>query len=427
MSVLKHSSLLLFLGLTLALAAGLSSQTPAAVSSTAATRKPNPKKSNAKAKKDKPAPADAATSTPTATLTSDLQPPPNTTVVEKVVARVNNKYITSSDLEAAEAELDASLQEAAKQPGAPPVTAAAIAKQKKDLLSNLIDNQLLVQRATDLGMSAETESVLQLDQLRQQNHLASMEDLQKAIEAQGTSYEDFQQQIKNQILQRKVIEEDVAPRVAPATPQQIADYYNAHKSQFVRGDEVGLSEILVRTDNKPASEKDRLKSLADQVQQRAAAGEDFAKLAQRYSNAESAAAGGDIGFQKKDQLEAKLATTLFALPVGGVSPVEEVPNGYLILKVTAIHHAGQESLADAKAEIDYQLYEQAMRPELTTYLAKLRSDAFITVKPGYVDTGASFDNAATDITRFQRVLPSDLPKPTDKDKKGGLNIGGGGE
>ncbi|HXR97422.1 MAG TPA: peptidyl-prolyl cis-trans isomerase [Terriglobales bacterium] len=422
MSVLKNSSLLLALALT----AGLAAQTPTAVSSTAATPAPNAKKSKTNAKKGKAAPA-AATVTPTAALTSDLQPPPGTTVVEKVVARVNDKYITSTDLANAEAALETQLQEDAKQPGAPPLTAEEIARQKKDLLSNLIDNQLLVQRAADLGMSAETESVLQLDQLRQQNHLASMEDLQKAIEAQGMSYEDYQQQIKNQILQRKVIEEDVAPRVAQATPQQIADYYNAHKAQFVRGDEVGLSEILIRTDNKPASEKDRLKSLADQVQQRAAAGEDFAKLAQRYSNAESAATGGDIGFQKKNQLETKLADALFALPVGGVSPVEEVPNGYLILKVTAIHHAGQESLADAKAEIDYQLYEQAMRPELTTYLAKLRSDAFITVKPGYVDTGAALDNSATDITRFQRVLPSDLPKPTDKDKKGGLNVGGGAE
>ena len=118
---------------------------------------------------------------------------------------------------------------------------------------------------------------------------------------------------------------------------------------------------------------------------------------------------------------------LFALPVGGVSPVEDVPNGYLILKVTGIHHAGQETLAEATSNISYQLYQQKLRPELNTYLAGLRRSAYITVKPGYVDTGASADAGGVDLEHFQRVLPTDLPKPTDKSKQGNGIISGGGE
>ncbi|MGH9481348.1 MAG: peptidylprolyl isomerase, partial [Terriglobales bacterium] len=121
------------------------------------------------------------------------------------------------------------------------------------------------------------------------------------------------------------------------------------------------------------------------------------------------------------------AKTLFGLPVGGVSPVQALPNGYLILKVTGSHHAGQQTLEEATQDITYQLYQQAIRPEIQTYLAKLRQQAYITVKPGYVDSGASADSGGVDLTRFQRVLPSDLPKPSDKDKKGsGFNLGGGG-
>src|SRR6185437_3904333 len=108
----------------------------------------------------------------------------------------------------------------------------------------------------------------------------------------------------------------------------------------------------------------RLKALADQVQERAAKGEDFAKLAQKYSEADSGPAGGDIGFERKDQLEASLAKTLFALPAGGVSPVETVSSGYLILKVTAAHHAGQETLDEASNEISNILYQQLMQPEM---------------------------------------------------------------
>lgn len=377
-------------------------------------------------KKNAPAKPAAPAVPVAAGLPAPEPPPPQTTIVEQIVARVNDKIITTTDLDQAKAQLVAGLQDAAQQSGKP-VAASDIADSEKGLLATLIDNQLLEQRAADLGMSADTETVLQLDQLRKQNHLASMEDLQKAVESQGENYQDFEQSIKNSILQRKVIEEDVAPRVGQPTPAQIAAYYNAHKADYVRPDEVQLSEILIKTDGKTDAEKTRLKSLADQVQQRAAQGEDFSKLAQRYSNADSADQGGDIGFQRKDQLEPSLAKTLFALPVGGVSPVETLPNGYLVLKVTAIHHAGQQTLDEATSDISYKLYQQMMMPEIQTYLAKLREEAYITVKPGYVDTGASADTGAVDLTRFQRVLPSDLPKPTDKDKKGsGLNIGGGG-
>lgn len=376
-------------------------------------------------KQDKTAAA-AATKTPTAgVMAAAAAPPPNTTVVEDVVARVNDKIITNIDYNQAKSDLVSSLQQQAQQSGQT-VTPAQIQTAEKNLLSQMIDNDLLVQRATDLGMSAETQTVLELDQLRQQNHLATMEDLQKAVEAQGENYQDFQQSIKNQILQKMVIEQDVAPRVSQPTPAEISAYYNAHKSDFVTADAVGLSEILVSTEGKSAADQKRLQDLADQVQKRAAAGEDFAKLAQRYSNDPSSAQGGDIGFQKRAQLDPKLADALFKLPVGGVTPVEDVPNGFLILKVTGIHHAGQETLAEATSEISYLLYQQKLRPELDTYLAKLRSNAYITVKPGYVDTGASADAGTVDLEKFQRVLPTDLPKPTDKSKQGsGLNVGGG--
>jgi peptidyl-prolyl cis-trans isomerase SurA len=354
-------------------------------------------------------------------------PPPHTTIVEQIVARVNDKIITTSDYNSAESSMMTDLQQQAQQSGQP-VTAEEIAKQKRDLLSNLIDDQLLVQRAKDLGLSAETQTILQLDQLRKQNHLATMQDLQRAVEAQGENYEDFKQAIRNQLLQQMVIEQDVAPRVPQATPQQIAAYYNAHKAQFVTPDEVGLSEILIKTQGKPKSELARLKSLADQVQQRAVQGESFRKLAQKYSEAASASSGGDIGFEKKSQLAASLAKLLWSLPVGGVTPVQKISSGYLILKVTARHHAGQETLQQASADINYVLYQQMMKPELKTYLDGLRRNAYITVAKGYFDSGVPpATSESAQITNFQRVLPSDLPKPTDKDKKNnGFSMGGGG-
>ncbi|TAN22459.1 MAG: hypothetical protein EPN33_08000 [Acidobacteria bacterium] len=354
-------------------------------------------------------------------------PPPHTTIVEQIVARVNDKIIDTTDYNSARKDLKASLDQAAQQNGTT-VSPVDLAKQDKDLLAQMINNQLLIQRAQDLGLSAETQTILQLDKIRKDNHLATMEDLQKAVEAQGENYQDYEQSIKSGILEQMVIEQDVAPRISAPAPAEIKAYYDAHKTSFVTPDEVRLSEILVKTDGKTPEEQKRLQSLADQIQQRAGRGEDFSKLAQRYSNAPSASAGGDIGFEQRNQLQDSLAKVLFALPMNGVTPVEKTSSGYLILQVTDRHSAGQETLQEASAKISQFLYQRKLQPELKSYMQKLRQDAYITVAPGYVDLGASADNAGPDLTKFYRVLPSDLPKPTDKDKSknGGFNMGGGG-
>ena len=61
----------------------------------------------------------------------------------------------------------------------------SIKDQQKDLLRGLIDQSLLVQRAKDMGISVETDVIKRLDDVRKQNSLASMEDLEKAVEDVG--------------------------------------------------------------------------------------------------------------------------------------------------------------------------------------------------------------------------------------------------
>jgi peptidyl-prolyl cis-trans isomerase SurA len=339
-----------------------------------------------------------------------------THVVEQVVARVNNSVITTFDLQTARQQLLADYEQQQKQ-GTTPDAQQQLQQSEKDLLASLIDKQLLLQRASDLGLSAETDTIRRLDEIRRSMNLPSMEDLQKAVEAQGQDYEDFKQSIRDQILTQKVIEQDVAPRI-DIRPEEIAQYYQQHKNEFVRQHEVGLSEILIPTKNHPASDLPKLKKLADELQQRAAKGETFATMAQKYSAGTTAQDGGSIGFFKENQLSPELAKAVFSLPEGGVTPVMSTANGYLILRVDTIHHAGLESLDEARTEIQYQLYQQKLQPELRHYLAKLRNEAYVTIAKGYVDTGST-EEGPFNIERFERVLPQDLPKQTDKEKKSG--------
>lgn len=328
-------------------------------------------------------------------------------VVESIIARVNSHIITNTDYQKAMQQL---VSDSASQ--TPPMTAAQLAAAQKNMLRDLIDQQLLLQRANDLGYSAESQTVHELDQIRANMHLATMQDLRQAIEAQGENYEDFRQNLANGILTRMVIEQDVAPRI-DIPPDAIQKYYNQHKAEFVTQAGVDLSEIFISTKGQKASAIPKLKTLADQIQVRAARGEDFSNLAKTYSNGSTASQGGEIGFFKKGTLAPQLEKVVLALPVDGVTPVIPTASGFLILKVNSIHQQGQESLAQARDQVEQKVYEKLLQPELQQYLANLRTQAYIQVAPGYVDTGAG-KNAGVNLTHFERVLPQDLPKKTNK-------------
>ncbi len=76
-------------------------------------------------------------------------------------------------------------------------------------------------------------------------------------------------------------------------------------------------------------------------------------------------------------------------PKGFVTDPMRVENGFLILKVDEHQKAGQASLDDVTNEITERLYTPKMQPAVREYLTKLRKDAFLEIKPGYVDSGAA--------------------------------------
>ena len=87
-----------------------------------------------------------------------------------------------------------------------------------------------------------------LDELRKQMHADSMEDMEKAAQSQGISFEDFKQNLKNNILTQRVIGQEVGGHITVST-QEIQQYYDQHKAEMDRPEQVRLSEILISTQN----------------------------------------------------------------------------------------------------------------------------------------------------------------------------------
>jgi peptidyl-prolyl cis-trans isomerase SurA len=304
------------------------------------------------------------------------------TVVEDIVARVNDQVISTSDYDRAVQDLDQQAQQHQW-------TQQQLYEQKANLLRDLIDQQLLLSRGKQLDITGETELVRQMDEMRKQYHLDSMEDLQKAAEAQGVSWEDFKANMRNHIIAQQVIRDEVGAHIN-ITPSEVQAYYNAHKQDFDQPEQVQLSEILIPTANPDdAAQVAEAKKKADDAEAKLKGGEDFAALAKAESSGVTAANGGDLGDFKRGQLAKVLEDQTFDLKPGQYTEPIRTKQGFVILKVTEHTPGGIAPLKDVEPQVENEIGMSKMNPALREYMTKLREDAYIEIKGGYEDSGAS--------------------------------------
>jgi len=129
-------------------------------------------------------------------------------IVDEIIARVYDQIITRSDLEKAK---QTNLEEIKQR--FPSDWQSKWAGAQKDVLRDLIDQQLLLERGKELGITGETDVVKRLNQLRQQMGLASIDDLEKEAQKQGVSYEDFKEQIRIGAVTQQVIGQEVGGKL----------------------------------------------------------------------------------------------------------------------------------------------------------------------------------------------------------------------
>ena len=172
-------------------------------------------------------------------------------------------------------------------------------------------------------------------------------------------------------------------------------FYDEHKTDMAQPETIRLSEILVSTDAKPndtTDEAQRIKAAqakADDLLAQIRKGANFEDVAKKNSDGPTAAQGGDLGFFKRGTLAKQLEEKTFAMKKDEVSDVIRTKQGFVILKVTEHQNAGVPTFSEVEPRIQDALYMKKLQPALRDYLTKLREDAFIDIKTGYVDTGAS--------------------------------------
>ena len=333
-------------------------------------------------------------------------------MIEDVVARVNDRIITLSDYQKAMEALPQEVQQDCQQqqpPCTPDQQQAEVADKKKNLLRDMIDQQLLIERGKDMGIDVETDLVKRLDDVRKQDSFATMDDFQKAVEQSGLAWEDYKSQMRNELLTRKVIQQEVGDRVNIGN-EEVQKYYDAHKNQFVRPEEVDLSEIFLKTEGKTPDQIAAIQKQANELRARIVNGEDFAALAKRYTEGPAKDDGGELGEYQRGQLAKQLEDAVFKLDKSGVTDVIQTQTGFIILKVNAHYDAGLQPLDKVETEITNRLYAQKMEPALREYLQQLREESYIRIRAGYTDSAAVKGGA---------VIEEVPPTPDTPEKKKG--------
>jgi peptidyl-prolyl cis-trans isomerase SurA len=323
-------------------------------------------------------------------------------VVEEIVARVNNEVITRSEFEHSKITAEEDAKSDCQNRCTPEQLKTLIEDDQKNALRNLIDQSLLVQRAKDMGVSVEPEVIKQLDQIRIENKLQSMEALEQAVSGEGLNWEDFKNNIRNGLLTKKVISSEVGSHIN-ISKDEIQKYYDEHKAEFMRPEQVALRSIEVNTAGKDEADVAELRKKAETARKRIMDGEDFGEIAKRYSDGSTAKQGGYLGEYKRGELSKELEDTVFKMKRNDLTEVMETKQGFLIIQVLEHYDEGEQSLSKVENEIEGKLYNQRMEPALREYLKTLREESYVVIKPGYQDAAGGSNSEIQEVSATPEV------------------------
>jgi peptidyl-prolyl cis-trans isomerase SurA len=339
----------------------------------------------------------------TSTSTSAPASPYGGSVVQEILARVNDRIISRSDYDRALQEFDTSARSRGE-------TMQEISEGHKDLLRNLIDQQLWLSKGKELSITGETELIKRLNEIRKQYNLETLEDLEKAAKEQGVSYEDFKANIRNNIITQEVMRQQVGQKIQ-FTPGEAERYYEEHKQEYAQQESVQLSEILISvSQSDDATKMAAAKVKAEDIEAKLHAGGDFAQLARSFSDGTTASQGGELGQFRRGALAQTLEDKTFNLKAGEYTEPVLTKQGYIILKVTQHTASGIPPYKDVEQQVEEALYLSRMEPAIRAYLTTMREQAYIDIKTGYADTGAS-------VKQTKPIYSAYTPPSAKKKKK----------
>jgi peptidyl-prolyl cis-trans isomerase SurA len=308
------------------------------------------------------------------------------TVVEEIVCKVNGDIVTRSELERDRKDAE---NEFRRQGLVGRNLQEAVTNATRDLLARRIDELLLVQKGKELEIKVDGDLTKQIANIQRQSGIADPQKFQEYVHEQtGMPYEDYKNQLKDQILKNRVIHQEIGGSLK-VKREELQKYYDDHKDEFQRKEQIYLRVIYISTENKDATGVALADRKARDVARRAKAGEKFTELAQANSEAGTAASGGEMPAMEQKELRKDIADAVWDKDRGYVTDPLKTPFGFEIYRVEAHEKAGLAEFEEVQNQVEDKVLSPRMGPAYRDYLTKLRANAFLEIKPGYEDSAAA--------------------------------------
>lgn len=292
-------------------------------------------------------------------------------VVEAMVAVVNDDYISLSEyLE----RHDLFYQILSSQLQGEEFT-RQYEEIKKGLLDTMITDLLLLQEAKNMGFDVTQQVREQIELFKEQNGFSSDDELIRALNQQGMTFEEWEQDIEDNILRQSVLFNEVGRSIV-VDDSELVGYYNQNQEQFRQPEEYTLKAIYVSSESRTAEEAEARKR---EIDSRIAGGEDMSVLASEYGEGPEKDAQGDLGSFKKGDLAPSLEEAVAGLEVGEYSAWVEMPAGWYLLRLVERKESFILPFEEAREEIQRMLYDQKNEVEVTKYYERLKKRSFIKI------------------------------------------------
>ncbi|MXW23040.1 MAG: hypothetical protein F4X55_01235 [Candidatus Dadabacteria bacterium] len=282
-------------------------------------------------------------------------------VVEKVVAVVNNRIITLS-------ELNQEIKDVTINPEAE--------INSSEVLDAMIDRILLDQQAAARKISVSDEEVKAIVKSQQEAMNLDEEAIAEELKKQNMSEELFYRQWKYQILSRRLLDHVTQGSIA-VTDEEIEEYHKKHYGEEGSGygKQTKIAHILIDQEAENALAK------AEEVLELAKSGESFGELARKYSMDESSAQnGGVLGYFVKGDLVAEIENAVEQTEVNGIAGPVKSSRGYHIVKVLERIEAGEASVSRYKDRIKHQIYMEKVERFISSWLEDIKKKSYIEIK-----------------------------------------------
>jgi parvulin-like peptidyl-prolyl isomerase len=301
---------------------------------------------------------------------------PKSTIIQKVIVKVNGEIFTQAELERMQVEMIQNRRNKGAQVPVDltdPQLASMLGEITPGLLVEAIDDLLFVQRGRELGGKFTDEIYKRaIDDIMKRNNLDE-KSLETAMAQQGMTKEELRQQIERQYFSQHV--ENTELRVN-LTEEEARQYYKAHPDEFVKPATVTVREITVSADSSAASQdkaQEKLKTIHDRLNK----GEDFAALAKELSDSPGKASGGLIESVDVSVIDPSFRAAIEKLQPKQVSAPIKTGDNYILFRLESKTQPEPLPLDEVRDKILQKIFNERMDVERQKHIEKLRSQALI--------------------------------------------------